>query len=34
VEAAQILVRQMDKVDQGNAADNAEEADDSIRFAA
>jgi hypothetical protein len=34
VEAAQGLIRQMDMVDQGLAPDVAEEADDTIRFAA
>jgi hypothetical protein len=34
VEAAQALIRQMDKVDQGIAPEMAEEADDTIRFAA
>ncbi len=34
VEAAQSLIRHMDKVDQGLAPDVAEEADDTIRFAA
>ncbi len=34
VEAAQALIRQMDKVDQGIAPEMAEEADETIRFAA